>query len=73
MEVSPQPQTPLDASFDLVARQDAAEQAIETLRSDVDDVKVRLDRVSRAAARPILEGTAAQPQSPELKGFVDAY
>lgn len=63
----------LDASFDLVARQDAADEAIGTLRSDVDDVKARLDRVSRAAARPILEGAAAQPVSPELKGFVDGY
>ncbi len=73
METPSQTVTTLDASFDLVARQDAAEQAIETLRGDVDDVKVRLDRVSRAAARPILESAPAQPQSPELKGFVDAY
>ncbi len=63
----------LDASFDLIARQDAADQAISALRGDVDDVKVRLDRVSRAAARPILEATSAQPRSMELKGFVDAY
>ena len=63
----------LDASFDLVARQDAAEEALGALRSDVDEVKSRLDRVSRAAARPILEGAHAQPISPELKGFVDGY
>ena len=63
----------LDASFDLVARQDAADEAIGALRGDVDDVKARLDRVSRAAARPILEGTGSQSVSPELKGFVDSY
>ena len=42
----------LDASFDLVARQDAADEALDALRSDVNEVKSRLDRVSRAAARP---------------------
>lgn len=73
MEMTPRPVEALDASFDLVARQDAADEAIDALRSDVDDVKSRLDRVSRAAARPILEGTVAQPVSPELKGFVDGY
>jgi len=73
MEMTPQPVEALDASFDLVTRQDAADEAIGALRNDVDDVKARLDRVSRAAARPILEGTPALPQSPELKGFVDGY
>jgi HK97 family phage major capsid protein len=73
MEMTPRPVEALDASFDLVARQDAAEEAIDALRSDVDDVKARLDRVSRAAARPILEGALAQPASLELKGFVDGY
>ncbi|MBK6802744.1 MAG: phage major capsid protein [Novosphingobium sp.] len=65
------PEEALDASFDLVARQDAAEQALGALRSDVDEVKSRLDRVSRAAARPAIGGGA--PASPELKGFVDGY
>ncbi|PEQ14130.1 phage capsid protein [Novosphingobium sp. PC22D] len=68
-------QTPaemLDASFDLIARQDATEQAVEALRADVDDVKTRLERVSRAAARPVIGGTAASA-SPEVKGFVDGY
>ena len=59
----------LNATFDLVARQDEAEKAIGVLRSDVDEVKARLDRVSRAAARPALGGIA----SPEVKGFVDGY
>jgi len=61
----------LDASFDLVARQDAADAAIGTLRSDVEEVKSRMDRVSRAAARPVIEGGA--PASLEVKGFVDGY
>jgi len=68
---SPAPAEALDASFDLVARQDATEAAVETLRGDVADVKARLDRVSRAAARPVIEGTA--PASLEVKGFVDGY
>ncbi len=62
---------PLDASFDLVARQDATDAALGELRSDVDEVKGRLDKVSRAAARPTLSG--ATGSSPELKGFVEGY
>ena len=75
MEMTP-PVEALDASFDLVSRQDAADEKIEVLRSDVEDVKTRLDRVSRAAARPVLEGapgTTGMAVSPELKGFVDGY
>ena len=60
---TPRPVEALDASFDLVARQDATEQAVDALRTDVEDVKVRLDRVSRAAARPVLE--PAQPTAPQ--------
>ena len=60
----------LAASFDLVRRQDDAEQAIGVLRSDVDEVKARLDRVSRAASRPALDGAG---RAPEVKGFVDGY
>ena len=60
----------LAASFDLVARQDEAEKAIGVLRSDVDEVKARLDRVSRAAARPALGEARADP---EVKSFVDGY
>ena len=65
------PTEPLDASFDLIARQDAADQALSALRGDVDEVKSRLEKVSRAAARPALGGSSAA--SPELKGFVDGY
>jgi HK97 family phage major capsid protein len=60
----------LEASFDLVARQDATDAAVEALRTDVDEVKSRLDRVSRAAARPVIDG---KPSAPEVKGFVDGY
>jgi HK97 family phage major capsid protein len=61
----------LAASFDIVARQDETEKAVTVLRSDVDEVKARLDRVSRAAARPALSGIA--DAAPEVKGFVDGY
>jgi len=60
----------LAASFDLVSRQDEAEKAIGVLRSDVDEVKARLDRVSRAAARPALDGVRTDT---EVKSFVDGY
>ena len=64
----------LAASFDLVSRQDEAEKAITVLRSDVDEVKARLDRVSRAASRPMLTGTLdAVRDDTEVKGFVDGY
>lgn len=59
----------LEASFDLVARQDEAEKAIGVLKSDVDEVKARLERVSRAAARPTLEGA----DRTEVKSFIDGY
>ncbi len=64
------PDQALDASFDIVARQDAADQMLGALRSDVEEVKGRLDRAARQA-RPALDGSA--PVSPELKGFVDGY
>ena len=60
----------LAASFDIVSRQDKAEEAIGKLRTDVDEVKARLDRVSRAASRPALDGVR---DSLEVKGFVDGY
>lgn len=62
---------PVDASFDIVARQDAADAALGALRSDVDEVKSRLEKVSRAAARPVI--AAGDGASPELKGFVQGY
>ncbi len=62
---------PAEASFDILARQDQAEADIAALRSDVDEVKARVDKIGRAAARPAL-GTAAIA-APEVKGFVDGY
>jgi len=64
------PEEALDASFDLVARQDAAEQALGALRSDVEEVKSRIERIGRSP-RPALDSAA--PASAELKGFVDGY
>lgn len=75
MEITPSvmPATdPMDASFDIIARQDQAEAAITSLRSDVDEVKSRLDRVARAATRPAIGGVAPG-QAPEVKGFVEGY
>ncbi|TCM16963.1 HK97 family phage major capsid protein [Novosphingobium sp. PhB165] len=69
---STSPVEALDSSFDLVARQDATDAAVDALRGDVEDVKSRLDRVSRAAARPLIAG-ATSTASIEVKGFVDGY
>jgi len=64
----------LNASFDIVARQDKAEADISVLRSDVDEVKNRLDKVGRAAVRPALSGgDLASSDAAEVKGFVDGY
>ena len=60
---------PLEASFDLVARQDKTEADVAALRSDVDEVKARVDRIGRAAQRPAIAGS----DNPEVKSFVDHY
>lgn len=60
----------LEASFDIVARQDKTESDVTALRSDVDEVKARLDKVAKAAARPALGGSSS---TAEVKGFVDGY
>lgn len=64
-----------DASFDIVARQDETAAAIASLRGDIAEVKGRLDKVNRAAVRPVIGGAGegAIEASPELKGFVDGY
>jgi HK97 family phage major capsid protein len=69
MENDPTIET-LDASFELVARQDAAEAAMSALRSDIEEVKSRLDRSVRTVARPAL---ATGGSSLEVKSFVDGY
>lgn len=58
-------------SFNLVSRQDETEKAVKALRSDVDEVKARLERVGRAASRPALGGNCRDQV--EIKGFVDGY
>ena len=70
MDTTITPIDPAEASFDIVARQDAAEASIAALQSDVVEVKARVDRIAIAAQRPALGGPAA---SPETKGFVDGY
>lgn len=69
---TPTPAVPdqLDASFDIVARQDKTESDVTALRSDVDEVKARLDKVGRAAGRPVISGAS---DTAEVKGFVDGY
>ncbi|MEM9501965.1 MAG: phage major capsid protein [Pseudomonadota bacterium] len=69
--VSAKPAEPLEESFDLVARQDKAEADIDGLRKDVDEVKARLGKVSRAAGRPAMGGGPLIGD--EVKGFVDGY
>lgn len=64
---------PMDASFDILARQDRAEADFAALRSDVEEVKSRLDKVARAAARPAMGGAAPAGEAPEVKSFVDGY
>ncbi|MFU7527323.1 phage major capsid protein [Qipengyuania sp. ASV99] len=68
---TPATSDPLEQSFDIVARQDQTETEVKALRSDVDEVKARLDKVSRAASRPALGGAPAIDA--EVKGFVDGY
>ena len=64
-----------DASFDIALRQDEAAAAIEALRSDIAEVKGRIDKVNRTALRPMIGGVAGSDNdaSPEMKGFVDGY
>ncbi len=77
MDNTPTPATDatdaMDASFDILARQDQAEADIASLRSEVDEVKSRLDRVARAAVRPAMAGASAAKDAPEVKSFVDGY
>ena len=60
-----------DASFDIVARQDAQDEALAAVRTDIEEVKGRLDKVGRAAIRPLLAG--GSPTGTEMKGFIDGY
>ena len=71
LNTTPTPNDALDASYDIVARQDPADTAIATRRTDVDEVKARLDRVSLAASRPALSASASD--SADATRFVDGY
>src|SRR5258708_15230960 len=62
----------LGNSFDLATRQDATDAVVTTLQYDVDEVKARLDRVSRAAARPALDATQTSTDA-QAKSFIDGY
>lgn len=65
---------PAEASFDIVARQDKTEAEVAAIRSDVDEVRARVDRIARAAQRPVIGGAiGGNVASPEVKGFVDGY
>ncbi|WP_417819054.1 phage major capsid protein [Tritonibacter scottomollicae] len=68
---TPAPTDQAEASFDIVARQDKTEADVSALRSDVDEVKARVDKIGRAAARPAIGAT--DESAPEVKGFVDGY
>jgi HK97 family phage major capsid protein len=61
----------LDASFDVVARQDAADQALGALRSDIEEVKSQMARAHRVASRPLIG--AGGGANLETKSFVDGY
>ena len=77
MNTTPTPVTEaadaMDASVDILPRQDQAEADIASLRSDVDEVKSRLDKVARSAARPALGGAVPASTAPEVKSFIDGY
>jgi HK97 family phage major capsid protein len=70
---TPMPADALNDSFDIVARQDKADEAIKVLRSDVDEVKARIDKIGKAAARPAIGNANGDVPSSEVKGFVDGY
>lgn len=65
------PTEPLENSFEIVARQDAADANIAALRDDVDEVKARMDKVAKAASRPAIG--AAPETDAEVKSFVNGY
>ena len=67
----PQDDGALNASFDIVARQSATDQALDSLRGEVAEVKMQLGRSVRGAARPML-GASAEV-SAERKGFIEGY
>lgn len=71
MDTPTTPRETAEASFDIVARQDKTEADVTALRNDVNEVKARVDKIGRAAVRPVIGSTA--DAAPEVKGFVDGY
>jgi HK97 family phage major capsid protein len=61
-----------EASFDIVARQHAADAALAALRSEVEEVKSRMGRVPAAMGRLPLGGGEAPAQG-EMRSFVDGF
>ncbi|MEP2987654.1 MAG: phage major capsid protein [Parasphingorhabdus sp.] len=67
---------PLEASFDaVVMAEDVASHsdAIGALRTDVDGLKSQMNDISKASARPALEGTKGMTSSPAAQDFVSKY
>jgi HK97 family phage major capsid protein len=70
MEIDPTGEA-LEASFDILARQEAADAGLVALRGEVAEVKSLMDRLARQAARPALGGEATAVRADN--GFVDGY
>lgn len=67
---------PLEASFDAVLMaEDVANQGdeIKSIRTDIDGLKNQMTDISRASARPALDGAKAMPPSPAAQDFVGRY
>lgn len=84
MELSPtQLETkadPLEATFDAVLKSEehgqrivALEESVDGVKGDVDVLKLRLDKVATAAARPALAADTNDTRSMESKSFVERY
>ncbi|MEH6660766.1 MAG: phage major capsid protein [Parasphingorhabdus sp.] len=79
MKLSPKLETkadPLEASFDAVLiAEDVASQSdqIKSLRTDVDGLKSQMTDISKASARPALDGAKGMPFSPAAQDFVSKY
>ncbi|WP_417621151.1 phage major capsid protein [Parasphingorhabdus sp.] len=67
---------PLAESFDAVLMaEDVANQSheIKSLRTDVDGLKTQMSDISKASARPVLDGAKGLPSSPAAQEFVAKY
>ncbi|MEP3914989.1 MAG: phage major capsid protein, partial [Parasphingorhabdus sp.] len=67
---------PLEESFDAVLMaEDVANQSgeIKSLRTDVDGLKSQMTDISKASARPALDGAKGMPSSAAAQDFVAKY